>query len=453
MTANTPKSSNESPKFYISKQAIRFTNTQIYTKASSKNSYKQQSLSPESVNNISNLETDPVVKQSLTGWNPGQGVTLCIPESSVFTKIVEINLPIQEMHETVIWQVQNYLPRPADQMIIDWQILKENGSSTTVQVVAAPKDLIEKYVDILRNYGVKVVDIDTPSMVLSRIAANQSLPGLFIDAESESVIMIGLDKNTIDLVSVVPDPQDIPQVVSQMINYVSQKYNIEIINIYISGSQSQVVSSSLQTKAKINILPSPQTLIIDTIASKPVAPPIDRQTINLVPTQYQVDYAQVSANSGRKRIFSISAICLLILNMLTAYFVFLSWQAYSKSIPVSPPTSDFQIQLDNFTKSQSQINLITNNLKDRRSPYEAIQTLSTNLPPSITLSNIHFVLATQSLIIVGVSPTQADILSFKESLDKTGIFESVKLPLSVYEKREPIPFTITIKIISSNSRP
>ncbi len=451
MTNNT-KPSNESPKFYISKQAIRFTNTQIYVKALSKKSYKQQPLSPESISNISNLETDPVLKQILAGWNPGQGVTLCIPESSVFTKIVEINLPIQEMHETVIWQVQNYLPRPADQMIIDWQILKENGSSITVQVVAAPKDLIEKYVDILRNYGVKVVDIDTPSMVLSRIAANQSLPGLFIDAESETTVMIGLEKNTIDLVSVVPNPQDVPRVVSQMINYCSQKHNVEISSIYISGAQSQQVSTDLQTNLKINILPSPETLIIDTIANKPVAPPVDRQTINLVPTQYQVDYAQVSASSGRKRIFSITAICLLLLNALTAYFVFLSWQSYSKSSPVAPPTSDFQLQLDNFTKSQSQINLITDNLKDRRSAYESIQTLSTNVPSAITLSNIHFVLATESLIVVGVSPTQSDILSFKESLDKTGIFEPVKLPLSVYEKREPIPFTITVKIISTNPK-
>src|SRR5690606_28178055 len=113
----------QTSKYYISKQAIRFTSSQVFAKTASKG-YKQTTLAAESLDSLDNLSSDPHLKTLLAGWNPGQGITLCIPEASIFTRIVEVSSPIQDLHETILWQVQNYLPLPPEQMIIDWQVIK-----------------------------------------------------------------------------------------------------------------------------------------------------------------------------------------------------------------------------------------------------------------------------------------------------------------------------------------
>ncbi len=445
----TPKSPSSNTKFYISKQAIRFTGSQIIAKTQSKKTYRQATLAPETITDFSHLSTDPAIKEITSGWSPGQGVTICIPESSILTRLVEITSPVQEMHETVLWQVQNYLPLPPEQMIIDWQIIKEEAPITTLQVVAAPRAPLEQYVDVLRSHGVKVVDIDTPSMVLCRIISTQELPGLIIEAEAESVLVVSNQKNVIDLVSVVSEVDNVAAVATQMLNYYHKKNNLEITHVYVIGSLAEQVASALKLSFPAKILPSSQTAFIDSVASKPVAPPQDRQTINLVPTQYHIDYTSVSNSNGRKRIFSLSAWALLLLNFLAAYFIFLAWQAYSNSRPVAPPAADLQALSEQFHKSEAQINLI-NQSRARRSAFHAIQAVNQSLPPQITISSMRFVLATESLVVVGVAPNQADVFAFQSALDESEVFNEVRLPLSVFEQRQPVPFTITLNLQSSN---
>jgi len=143
-----------------------------------------------------------------------------LPSFSVFTSI--LNLPAmskKDLASAVTWEAKKVIPLPLEEMILDWKVLEDSGSSqladksdqaqskalnqlnqtkppkkkgilkispkgkkkyTKILLTAAPKDLVKKYIDIFKTAGLNLLSLDTESFALIRSLVGNDKSALMI---------------------------------------------------------------------------------------------------------------------------------------------------------------------------------------------------------------------------------------------------------------------------------
>lgn len=120
----------------------------------------------------------------------GKDVVISLPESQAFTRIVKFPpLTDQEIASAVKWEAEQYIPIPLTEAIVQHQVLerKEGGSSEAiVLLVAAPKNLVEKYIAVVETAGLNVVAAETELIALTRALAPADKTVMLLDFGSRS---------------------------------------------------------------------------------------------------------------------------------------------------------------------------------------------------------------------------------------------------------------------------
>jgi len=103
-------------------------------------------------------------------------VNLSLPEAQVFTRVIELpSLSPRELTTAIKWEAEQYIPLPLDQVNIDFSILREAKDTGTgkmdVLLVAAPKTLIEKYLNIVEQADLVPVAAETEILSTARALA------------------------------------------------------------------------------------------------------------------------------------------------------------------------------------------------------------------------------------------------------------------------------------------
>lgn len=147
-----------------------------------------------------------------------------LPSFSVFSSI--ISLPFmakKDLVSAVRWEAKKFVPMPLEEMILDWEVLKEivalpekkkeaplarppkeeskeekkagkETKKTTLKVLltAAPKNLVTRYVQIFKECDLELVGLETEAFALERaLVGNDKSPIMLIDigALSTSIIV------------------------------------------------------------------------------------------------------------------------------------------------------------------------------------------------------------------------------------------------------------------------
>lgn len=105
-----------------------------------------------------------------------KSVHLALPESQVFTRVIEVpQLSRQELSSSIKWEAEQYIPLPLDQVTMDFSILRESKDTGTnmmqVLLVAAPKILLDKYISYIEHADLGVVSIETEIISACRAVA------------------------------------------------------------------------------------------------------------------------------------------------------------------------------------------------------------------------------------------------------------------------------------------
>ena len=151
-----------------------------------------------------------------------------LPSFSVFSSI--INLPAmkkKDLISAVRWEAKKFVPIPLEEMILDWEVLEEKvlkkdeivskidkksekkdekakndeknkkndkkGEKGNVKVLltAAPKNLVNKYVELFKEVGLQLVGLETESFALERaLIGNDKNPILVIDVGGKATNII-----------------------------------------------------------------------------------------------------------------------------------------------------------------------------------------------------------------------------------------------------------------------
>jgi len=118
-------------------------------------------------------------------------VYISLPESLVFTRTIKFPmLTDQEIASAIKWESEQYIPIPISEAIVQYQIIerRENASPPEVRIllVAARKDLVEKYVKLVQMAGLNVVGIETELLALVRALAPLDKSTVILDFGSKS---------------------------------------------------------------------------------------------------------------------------------------------------------------------------------------------------------------------------------------------------------------------------
>jgi type IV pilus assembly protein PilM len=125
----------------------------------------------------------------------GKFVHLAVGNQKVIVRNIEVpDMGEAELQGAIEFQAQDYIPIPVEEVVLDFQVVsrhaEEDGTvKQQVLLVAAQKDMIQRYVDAAKMAGLRVAGIDVPAFALIRAIAP---PVAFVDQGAESAVALGI---------------------------------------------------------------------------------------------------------------------------------------------------------------------------------------------------------------------------------------------------------------------
>lgn len=104
----------------------------------------------------------------------GKSANISLTEAQVVTRLIEMpNLTDKELAAAINWEAEQYVPLPLKDVNLQYKVVSKAdvnipGSKMEILLVAAPKRVIEKYVNVVRDAGLGVNAVETESAALAR---------------------------------------------------------------------------------------------------------------------------------------------------------------------------------------------------------------------------------------------------------------------------------------------
>lgn len=144
---------------------------------------------------MGNQNNIPMISQALVKLIKESGaksrrVVAALPEEQVSSHVVEMPVMSEdEARQALQWQVEQYIPIPADKASWSYQIIRKDAANGSMEVmlVAAAKNLVNTYMQVLEKAGLEVIALETELMATARaiIPAEVTL-SLIVDVGSKS---------------------------------------------------------------------------------------------------------------------------------------------------------------------------------------------------------------------------------------------------------------------------
>jgi len=141
----------------------------------------------------SNLEIDQqalahLIRELMKGTGAkSTEVNISLPEAQVFTRVIEMPaLSSRELTSAIKWESEQYIPLPLDQVNMDFSILSDGKDSANgkikVLLVAAPKALTDRYMQIMELAELTPISAETEIIALSRslVRSAPTVPNVMI---------------------------------------------------------------------------------------------------------------------------------------------------------------------------------------------------------------------------------------------------------------------------------
>lgn len=121
-------------------------------------------------------------------------VNTALPESQIYTQVRQMpSLSDNELAAAIPWEAEQSIPLPINDVSLDFKVLERSAQRTpnakmSVLLVAAPRTLINKYLQIIDMAGLELVSLETEVIAICRAlslsGSTRSLPALIINLGS-----------------------------------------------------------------------------------------------------------------------------------------------------------------------------------------------------------------------------------------------------------------------------
>lgn len=155
-------------------------------------------------------------------------VAMCLPSVYVITRVLDLPLMSQsELDSSIKWEAEQYIPMPLSKVKIDYTIISQNEQTSKMKIllIAAPYDLIEKYMRVVTMAGLNPVALETEIL-----AATRSITTSFPTLTQALVMSMGASTTEIALLheQVMVFTKSIPIGGNTLTRAISQELGFEV---------------------------------------------------------------------------------------------------------------------------------------------------------------------------------------------------------------------------------
>lgn len=134
----------------------------------------------------------------LVGKLPSNHVALSIPTSKTYSRMMTIPISaIKNLRGAIELEAEQYIPIPASELNLDYQIIEKTDENVTVLLSAVPKRIVETILAATTQAGLEVIMIEPGISSLARIITRTEeghLPTVLVDIGSANTDIGILDK-------------------------------------------------------------------------------------------------------------------------------------------------------------------------------------------------------------------------------------------------------------------
>jgi len=153
-----------------------------------------------------------------------------LPEEGSFLQVIQLpKMEKEELKSAVVFEAENYIPLPMDQVYLDFQIIepiKDVLDHLDVLIVATPKKIVDPYVSCIKSGGLipLAAEVESQAMVRALIKNETSeTPLALIDAEKNNVEFIVFSGRAIRFTYSIPislSIQSLNELVAEIKKYI-----------------------------------------------------------------------------------------------------------------------------------------------------------------------------------------------------------------------------------------
>ena len=138
-------------------------------------------------------------------------VVASLPEEKAFLQVIQLpKMPPEDLKSAVIYEAENYIPLPIDQVYLDSQIvppLYNHQDHFDVLLAAMPKKIVDPYLSSLKKAGLEPIALEIESLAISRALIKNEvspIPLLLIDLGATRTSFIIFSGHSIRFTSSIP---------------------------------------------------------------------------------------------------------------------------------------------------------------------------------------------------------------------------------------------------------
>lgn len=109
-----------------------------------------------------------LVEKPKYGSISSREVVACLPETKTFIKLIEIDKGPNDLGKMIGTEIEKHFPLPVKEMYYDWQTIEENREKYSVLVGAAPRLIVDQYVNNLQAAKLSIVALEIEPAAICR---------------------------------------------------------------------------------------------------------------------------------------------------------------------------------------------------------------------------------------------------------------------------------------------
>jgi type IV pilus assembly protein PilM len=189
-------------------------------------------------------------------------VVCSLPEQHGFIKVIRLPIMnLDEVHQAIKWEAEANIPFSLDEVYLNWQIIPSEKKTDHLDVLisAAPKNLVDKYLEVLREANLEpmVFEIESVATVRSLIKDEfASKPILIIDLGFNRTSFIIFSGRSIQFTSSISTVST-----REMLEAIGRKLNLKLKEPQLSKFKIGSEKDEKQREVFNALLPSLTKLI------------------------------------------------------------------------------------------------------------------------------------------------------------------------------------------------
>jgi len=406
---------------------------------------------------------------------------ITVPQIGVYSEILELPKLLDEnqLAEAITLNIAENLPLPLSRCYMDWQIIKNSGQHNKILISAISKDIADKYINALKNNGIKLVALETSFLSIERVVNMPDSATIFLYLANEGLISI-IYKNKIPYFNqfeswkeIVPgkeikNAEDLSKLIKNKIKKLkfyfesqNQKYGIKNILLMSYGFDSDIIIKKIgktsipisKAESKLVSLENKDWIPVAGAAARALIPRSEDTIISLLPIGTESLYETQKAVSFAKSILFLLATLLIfyVIIFSSAYFAISYFQKsidvqmnQRNNIPVSQEYSKIKSETEIFNSYLRDLDKISNLTE---LGYDSIlENINKLNAPGINMSNLSLDEKNNIIIMSGIAANRESLNVFRSKLDNSSYFDSLNFSIKDIAKKDNIMFSANLKI-------